>query len=137
MTKGESPNGGFRDDAAPGPSGSLKFDLEERTAQFGENVIALLKGVPETKITGRIIDQLMASAGSVGANYAEADDGVTRKDFRHKIGLCRKESRESKHWLRLLAAAHPPSRDAARVLWREAKELNLIFSHIFKKCSDE
>ena len=134
----EAPSGGDGPGEAKNkPSGRAEFDLEERTARFGEDVIALLKEVPETRVTGRIIEQLVASAGSVGANYAEADDTVTRKDFRHKIGLCRKESRESKLWLRLLAKAHPPLRDKARALWREAKELNLIFSRIFRSCSDE
>jgi four helix bundle protein len=67
---------------------------------------------------------------SVGANYGEADDAESKKDFAHKIGICRKESKESKHWLRMIAAAVPELRDDAASLWQEAKELNLIFGKI-------
>ena len=129
--------GGKPGDTPQGGQEKPKFDLEERTAVFGENVIELLKGVPETAMTKKIIEQLVGCSGSVGANYCEADDAVTRRDFRHKIGICRKESKESKLWLRLLAKAHPPSRDPARVLWREAKELNLIFSEIWRQCEPD
>ena len=109
------------------------FDLEERTAQFGEAVvIRLLKTVPQGPPTNRLIDQLVGSATSVGANYCEADDAVSKKDFKNRIGTCRKESRESKHFLRMIAAAVPEKRLDARELWREAHELNLIFSTIFK-----
>lgn len=68
----------------------------------------------------------------MGANYGEADDAVSKKDFKHRIGTCRKESRESKHFLRMIATAVPEKRLEARTLWREAQELNLIFSTIFR-----
>lgn len=103
------------------------YDLEERTARFGEAVIAFAKRIPQTPVTVRIIPQLVASGTSVGANYAEADDAESKKDFRHKIGIYRKEARESKHWLRMVAAAVPEMKEDARKLWREAKELHLIF----------
>ncbi len=108
------------------------FDLEERTARFGEAVIRFLKTVPHGPLTNRLIDQLVGAATSVGANYCEADDAVSKKDFKNRIGTCRKESRESKHFLRMIAAAVPDKRLEARDLWREAHELNLIFSAIFK-----
>ena len=72
----------------------------------------------------------MRAGTSVGANYCEADDSESKKDFRHKIGLCRKESRETKYWLRMIAVAEPALKDDARALWQEAKELNLIFGAI-------
>lgn len=106
------------------------FDLEDRTARFGEQVIRFCKSIPVNPVTAELIGQLVRAATSVGANYAEADDCDSRKDFRFKIGLCRRESREAKHWLRMVAIAHEPVRDAARVLWQEAKELNLIFGKI-------
>jgi four helix bundle protein len=70
----------------------------------------------------------------VGSNYDEADDAESRRDFKHKIGICRKESKESKHWLRMIAAAIPDLATDARVHWQEAKELNLIFGAIFRSC---
>jgi four helix bundle protein len=109
-----------------------KYDLEQRTAKFGEAVIAFAKTVQRNAITLPLISQLVRSATSVGANYCEADDSESRKDFRHKISTCRKESRETKHWLRMLVAADADLRSAARPLWQEAKELNLIFSAIFR-----
>jgi four helix bundle protein len=114
----------------------VEFDLEDRSARFGEAVVALAKGVPANRVTNPILDQLVRAAGSVGANYGEADDAESKKDFRHKIGLCRKEAREAKHWLRMLVAAHPECRETARALWREANELNLIFSKIFRSCAE-
>lgn len=107
-----------------------KFDLEERTAVFGENVIRFCKKLPKDVITNPIIGQLVRSGTSVGANYCEADDAESRKDFKHKIGICKKESRESKHWLRMIAVACEEFKDDARILWKEAKELNLIFNAI-------
>jgi four helix bundle protein len=81
------------------------YDLEERSAKFGEDVIRLLKPVPQNALTNRIINQLVGCATSIGANYCEADDGLSPKDFRKFIGICRKESRECKHFLRMLATA--------------------------------
>ena len=112
---------------------SPKHDLEERTARFGEKVIAFAKSVPSNAVTLPLISQLVRSATSVGANYCEADDAESKKDFRHKISTCRKESRETKHWLRMLVAADRGLRDTVKPLWQEAKELNLIFSTIWRK----
>src|SRR5690606_18502146 len=78
------------------------FDLEERTATFGENIVRFAKTIPVNDVTRPLIGQLVRSATSVGANYCEANDAETKRDFRHKIGLCRKESRETKHWLRMI-----------------------------------
>lgn len=115
------------------PKKEKKYDLEERTAKFGEEVIKFCRELPKSEMTRRIIDQLIGSATSVGANYAEADDAESPKDFKHKIGICKKESRESKHFLRMSAVAAPEKSDLARKLWVEAKELNLIFNSIYKK----
>lgn len=115
-------------------SGRKQFDLEERTAKFGEAVIRFVKAVPKDAITIPLISQLVRSATSVGANYCEADDAVSKKEFRVKIAICRKEARETKHWLRMLATAIDSTRDDARILWSEAKELHLIFSKIFRSC---
>ena len=108
-----------------------RYDLEERTAKFAEAVIRFAKQVPFSAVNKSLIDQLVRAGTSIGANYCEADDAETKPDFRHKIGLCRKEARETKYWLRLVAKAEPQLTEAARQLWREAKELHLIFAAIY------
>src|SRR5690242_4164805 len=105
-----------------------RFDLEERTAKFGEVVIKFAKLIPFNAVNRPLIDQLVRSGTSIGANYCEADDAETRRDFRHKVGICRKEARETKYWLRMVAVSEPELVDSARKLWREAKELHLIFA---------
>jgi four helix bundle protein len=114
-------------------SNNRKYDLEERTAKFGEEIIKFCRDLPRNEITRRIIDQLIGCGTSVGANYCEADDAESGKDFRHKIGICKKEARETKHFLRMAATAVPEMADRARKLWTEAKELHLIFNSIYKK----
>jgi len=74
-----------------------KYDLEERTAKFGEGIIQFVKNIQKTTITIPLLDKLIRSGTSVGANYCEADCAETKKDFEHKIGICKKESRETKH----------------------------------------
>ena len=110
------------------------YDLEERTALFGERIIRFAKKIPVSPVTARLIAQLVGAGTSVGANYGEANDAESKKDFRHKIGICRKESKESKYWLRMIAVTENALRDEARELWQEAKELNLIFGAIRRKC---
>jgi len=112
--------------------GESNYDLEERTAQFGETIVDYLKAFPRDEITRPLISQLVRSATSVAANYCEADDAVSRKDFHHRIGTSRKEAKESKLWLRMLARAVPPKATEARCLWK-ANELHLILSRIFWK----
>lgn len=114
-----------------------KYDLEDRTAKFGEEVIKFAKLIPLNKITERMIPQLVAASTSVGANYCEADDAESGKDFKHKIGICKKEAREVKHWLRMIAVATPDLKESARILWQEANELNLIFNAIVKKIANK
>ena len=107
-----------------------KYDLEERTAVFGERIIDFAKSLPDDVINRELIRQLVKAGTSVGANYCEADGAESKKDFRHKIAICKKESKESRHWLRMIARANPDRRDDCRVLWSEAQELTLIFSSI-------
>ena len=115
------------------PSGpGRRFDLEERTARFGESIIDFAKKIPVNLITTPIITQLVDAGTSVGSNYCEADDAGTKKEFLYRISLCKRESRESKHWLRMTVRAVPDLAEQARALWQEAKELNLIFSAIYR-----
>jgi four helix bundle protein len=110
-----------------------KYDLEERTAKFGEEIIELCKSIPKTIITESIIKQLIRSATSVGANYCEADCAESRKDFEHKLAISKKEAKETKHWLRMLAKTDKKFQSEARELWKEANELQLIFITIINK----
>jgi four helix bundle protein len=114
-------------------SGRHPFDLEERTAQFGEAIIRFSKKVPRDPTNNRLIDQLVGCGTSVGANYCEANESVSKKDFRNIIGRCVKESKETKHFLRMIAASEPKLAKEGRELYREAKELHLIFAAIFRK----
>jgi four helix bundle protein len=126
----------WNDDAIPvvreEPSENRVYDLEERTAQFGEAVIDFAKTIPQDAVTNRIISQLVGAATSVGANYVEADDAVSKREFLKNIGTCRKEARETKHFLRMAVRAVPELKWKARKLWLEAKELHLIFSKIWR-----
>ena len=110
-----------------------RYDLAERTAVFAEKVVSFARKLPEDAVTRPLISQVVRSGGSVGANYCEADDAVSKKEFRQKIGTCRKEAKETKYWIRIIVAAVPSVRDEARILWQEAKELHLIFCAILRK----
>ena len=109
-----------------------QYDLEDRTARFGKAVIAFAKTLPRNSVTTPLISQLVRSGTSIGANYCEADESVSKKEFRHKIGFCKKEAKETKHWFRMIATAEPEFKEQTRVLWQEAKELHLIFAAIYR-----
>jgi len=114
------------------PTKPLVYDLEERTARFSEEVIDFAKQIPQDAVTNRLISQLVGAATSVGVNYVEADDAVSKKEFLKSIGTCRKEARETKHFLRMIVRAVPELKLQARAIWLEAKELHLIFSKIWR-----
>ena len=114
-----------------------RYDLEERTALFGESVIDFAKTVPVNLITTPLISQLVRAGTSVGANYGEADNASSKKDFKHRIRICQRESKESKHWFRMIARAEPQLKDTARPLWQEGHELLLIFSAIIRGCKGD
>lgn len=109
------------------------FDLEERTALFGVAVIHLVKKVPKNDIIKPVVNQLIRSGTSIGVNYCEADCAESRKDFEHKIGICKKEAKETRYWLRMMAEIVPEMKEELKVLWKEANELHLIFIAIVKK----
>ncbi len=122
------------DELHEGPADRQRpYDLGERTAQFGEEIIRFAKKIPQNPVNNRLISQLVGAGTSVGGNYCEADDGVSKKDFKNRIGTCRKESKETKFFLRMVVAAEPGLKVEARKLWQEAKELNLIFGAIWRK----
>ena len=115
---------------AQNPNDKKKYDLEERTAQFGEAIIELVKTFHQDSINSPLINQIVRAATSIGANYMEADGAESKKDFQHKISICKKEAKETKHWLRMIAKANPARRDECQKLLKEAQELSLIFSSI-------
>lgn len=110
-----------------------KYDLEERTAKFGEDIIEFAKKIPRNVITLPLITQLIKAGTSVGSNYCEADCAESRKDFIHKLGICKKEAKESKHWIRMITKAAPELKIETRKHWKEANELQLIFISIVRK----
>jgi len=112
------------------PQFSNKYDLEERTAKFGEDIINCCKNIIPDVITKPIISQLVRSSTSIGANYMEANGASSKKDFANKIFICKKESQETKHWLRMLVNCIPQKKEAISSLWKEAQELTLIFQKI-------
>ena len=114
----------------------MNYDLEERTAKFGEEIIKFVKSLPNNSITKPLIGQLVRSATSVGANYMEANQASSKKDFKNKIRISQKEANESKHWLRMVAIAIPEKNNECRKHWKEAHELTLIFAKISKSCKE-
>lgn len=113
------------------------FDLEERTALFSQKVIDYVKKIPSNSITIPLINQLVRSATSVGANYCEADEASSKKDFINKLCIAKKEAKETKYWLRLMAHTVPQFKDEARIHWREAQELNLILAAIIRNTKNK
>lgn len=109
---------------------SNEYDLEERTALFAEKIIVLCKIAPKDVVVTPIISQLVRSGTSIGANYCEANGASSKKDFRNKIFICKKEAKETKYWLRMLMKAFEELKEECKILWKEAQELTLIFSKI-------
>ncbi len=106
------------------------YDLEERTARFSENIIEFVKTIKRDDINRNIISQLARAATSIGANYYEANASSSKKDFRNKIYISKKEANETKYWLRLLSAHQPELKEKAKILWKEAHEFHLIFQKV-------
>ncbi|MBU0647309.1 MAG: four helix bundle protein [Patescibacteria group bacterium] len=115
----------------------MNYDLEERTAKFGEKIIKFCQTIKIDDIIKPLINQIIKSSTSIGANYMEANQGCSKKDFKNKIRICQKEANETKHWLRMIATALLDKKDECRELWKEAHELTLIFAKISKSCESK
>ena len=109
------------------------YNLEERTLQFSKKCIDVCKLIIKDVINIELVRQLVRASGSVGANYREANDSITRKDFYHRIGICRREAKESKYWLELLLHSNPKIIDTITPLSDEALQLAKIFATIGNK----
>jgi four helix bundle protein len=112
---------------------SKTFDLEDRTAKFTANVIAFINVCPKTTVNIELTKQLIRSAGSVGANYIEANEALSKKDFGMRVKICRKEAKESRYWLRLIEVSGDEIEKRRQDLVNESTELLKIFSCIVEK----
>ena len=109
-----------------------QYDLEDRTLLFAKEVRTFLSKVP-TKITNMDdVKQLIRSSGSVGANYIEANEALSKKDFVHRIKICRKEAKETIYWLKLLSVEGKTVEDQRQKLQLESTELMKIFGSILR-----
>lgn len=109
-----------------------KYDLEDRTLNFAKNCIDLCKSLTKDNINNELTSQLIRSSSSIGSNYQEANDTITKKDFYHRIGVCRREAKESKYWLELLMHSTKKASDKIEPLVGEALQLARIFASISK-----
>ena len=112
---------------------SKQYDLEERTLRFAKEVIDFVGIHPKTMANIEIMKQLIRSSGSVGANYIEANEAVSKKDFAMRVKICRKEAKESRYWLRLMELQGKDPEKKREALINEATELMKIFGPIIEK----
>lgn len=119
------------------------YNLESRTEKFSENIIDLIRGIKKDIVINPIVSQLIRSASSIGANYCEANGACSKKDFKNKIYICKKEAKETKYWLNLLLKASPQNSEICKKYLQEAHELTMIFSKIIitmekgKECKEQ
>ncbi len=117
------------------PNTSRRYDLEERTLRFAQNTIKLCQLLPQHVVNRELVSQLVRASGSVGANYREANEALSKKDFGHRIKIARKEAKEAYYWLQLLEGANPSTSDETTRLLQEALELRKILSTIADRAS--
>ena len=109
-----------------------RYDLKDRTKKFGLAIIYFCKLIPQDLISKPVISQLIRSGTSVGANYFEADNAESRKDYRHKVAIARKEAQETIYWLELVTEMFPSIKLKSEAVLKESIEINLILSSILK-----
>ena len=112
---------------------SKQYDLEDRTLAFAKRVRAFVKRLRKTIANIEDSKQLIKASGSVGANYIEANEAISKKDFILRIKICRKEAKESRYWLRLVDTNDEELEDERKELEQEATELTNIFGSILRK----
>ena len=108
-------------------------NLLDRTLKFAEDILALAQKLPKNIVNNPLILQIIKAGTSIGANYREACDAESSKDFIHKIKIAKKEARESKYWLKLLPKVNPNFRDQIVPLGQEVEEFVKIFASIVSK----
>jgi len=112
---------------------SKRYDLEERTLGFAKEVIGFVSTLPKTMANIEIMKQVIRSSGSVGANYIEANEALSKKDFSMRVKIYRKEVKESKYWLMLIEVRGEDAEKRRQSLINEATELMKIFGSIVEK----
>jgi four helix bundle protein len=112
------------------------FDLEERTTKFAKAVIKACKSLSRNPINDRLVGQVVGSAGSVGANYREANDALGKKDFILRMKISRREAKEARHWLECLLEGNEHKESDIQLLIKEAIELKNILSSILIKAQE-
>lgn len=117
----------------PNNQAPKRFDLQERTLEFGKRTIRLVKAIPRDNTNLMLGNQIVRSGTSIGANYREADAACTRRDFKFKIAVSLKEAKETVYWLKLIIEANPALTKRIEPLLKEADELVKIFAAIFEK----
>lgn len=114
----------------------MVYDLEIRTTKFSKSVIQYLKEIKVDYINESMIKQLVRAATSIGANYREANEASSKKDFRNKIAISKKEANETKYWLEIIIETSPASAIQAKRLLKETSEILLILGAIFRNTKD-
>ena len=110
-----------------------QYDLEERTFKFAKDVIGFTGTLPKSLANVELAKQLVRSSGSIGANYIEANEALSKKDFAMRIKICRKEAKESRYWLKLTELIGEDAEKQRKLLIPEATELMKIFGSILEK----
>lgn len=113
-----------------------RYDLDERTLEFGKRIIRLVKALPKNTINFNLGDQVVRSGTSMGANYREANESQSKKEFYFKLGICRKEAKETVYWLNLIIEANIDLKERILPLLEESEELLKIFASIIQKSRD-
>jgi four helix bundle protein len=116
---------------------SIHYDLEDRTLEFAKKIRWFVKIIPRNALTVDDIRQLLRSSGSVGANYIEANNSLSRKDLRMRIKICRKEAKESSYWLRLLEPGDQSLITEQAALLDESVQLMKIFGAILRNTKSD
>jgi four helix bundle protein len=111
-----------------------EYDLEKRTTNFAEEIIVFCRLIKKDEINRPMINQLIRSGTSIGANYCEANNACSKKDFQNKIFICKKEAQETRYWLKILVKANPEKNEEIKVLFKECQELLMIFQKIINSC---
>ncbi|MBU1121463.1 MAG: four helix bundle protein [Candidatus Omnitrophica bacterium] len=112
---------------------SKSYDLETRTLEFAKEIINLCKKIKQDAINCKLINQLVAASGSVGANYREGNEKLSKKDFIYRLKITRKECEENTYWLELIKEANLKLSEEINIIIKESKELRNIFTSIIEK----
>ena len=116
-----------------GKGSKQSFDLDERTIALSKRCLELCKSMKTDMVNSELIRQLVRSASSVGANYREAHESISKKDFHHRISICRREAKETWYWLELLLYSNSQLSEKIEPLLDESRQLTKIFATINAK----